>query len=134
MIKVARLRSRRSQLVIQGTLLYFGPFLLLLPEGKPLESAPKYPRLVMRRESTPHGAGTKLILNQLLVPGKVTPEKHAEKALRLTCIDPETSKPTSFLFKVRYNPDVIWHSIHILELARKWFGNRICGGVEKWRS
>lgn len=66
-----------------------------------MEGAPKYPRLVMRRESTPHGPGTKLILNQLLVPGKVTPEKHAEKALRLTCIDPETSKPTSFLFKVK---------------------------------
>jgi len=55
----------------------------------------------MRRESSPHGPGTKLILNQLLVPGEVTPEKHAEKALRLTCIDVETGRPTSFLFKVR---------------------------------
>lgn len=61
-------------------------------------------RVVMRRESQPGGAGTKLLLNLLLRSGVVSVAKISERAVRLTCVeggDGGRVRPVSFLLKTQ---------------------------------
>ena len=56
-------------------------------------------RIVMRRENTPGGIGTKLLLNVLLKGGHVKAIKQADRAVLFTCF--ENSAPASYLFKTK---------------------------------
>lgn len=74
---------------------------ILVPHPQPLEAgeAPAAARVVMRREP-----GTSVLINARIKPPVVTAAKHAEKALRLTCLD-EKGQPSTFLFRVRPRAD-----------------------------
>lgn len=69
---------------------------ILLPQGRESGEEPAAAaRVVMRREP-----GTSVLINARLKPPVVAAAKHADKALRLTCLD-EKGQPSTFLFRVR---------------------------------
>lgn len=70
---------------------------ILVPHPQPLEvgQVPAAARVVMRREP-----GTSVLINARIKPPLVTAAKHADKALRFTCLD-EKGQPSTFLFRVR---------------------------------
>lgn len=64
-------------------------------------------RLVQRRENTPGGVGTKLILNLSLKAECCKAHRHADKYVRLVAIVPgdEEKDVKMYLFKVKTVPD-----------------------------
>lgn len=103
--KVA-LTNKRLEWIEVGT----GPVRFLQTSIRSLESNDEAgvmvyeSRVVMRRESQPGGAGTKLLLNLLLRAGVVSVAKIAERAVRLTCVEGDDggkAKPVSFLLKTQ---------------------------------
>lgn len=69
---------------------------ILIPQArKSGEDASAAARVVMRREP-----GTSVLINARIKSPVVTAAKHADKALRFTCLD-ENGQPSTFLFRVR---------------------------------
>jgi hypothetical protein len=69
---------------------------ILIPQARESgEDASAAARVVMRREP-----GTSVLINARLKAPVVTAAKHADKALRLTCLD-ETGQPSTFLFRFK---------------------------------
>lgn len=67
---------------------------ILVPQAREMDTTSAPARLVMRREP-----GTTVLINALL-KDPVGVAKHAEKALRLTCLD-EKGQPSTFLFRFK---------------------------------
>jgi hypothetical protein len=60
-------------------------------------------RVVMRREATPGGLGTKLILNLKLTAGGagVITTRQSENTFVIACPDPVTQEPSSYLIRTK---------------------------------
>jgi len=72
-------------------------------------------RIVQRRETSPGGAGTKLILNVKVTPTETHVERHGEKHIRLTTIVAEEKATGTFLFKVK----TVVEAEELIEAIRK---------------
>ncbi|TMW59656.1 hypothetical protein Poli38472_004725 [Pythium oligandrum] len=87
-----------------------GPFRVLKPKDAQDDDAAKASaRMVMRRESHPHGPGTKLLLNARL-SACLSCVKKAEKALMLVIAETDEAdkiKPTTFLLRFASQEDLL---------------------------
>lgn len=105
-----------------------GPFRVLKPrDAKDIEQARASARMVMRRESHPHGPGTKLILNARLT-AFVSCVKKSEKSLMVVIIeapteedastDPEAKpiKPVTYLLRFASHDDLLLVHDRVVDL------------------
>jgi hypothetical protein len=116
-----------------------GPFRVLKPkDARDLDQARASARMVMRRESHPHGPGTKLILNARLMacvscvkksekslmlviveaPGEVTGEVEddAAKAKEVPTSENKTLKPVTYLLRLASGDDLLLVQDRVVDL------------------